>query len=167
MRGYLATTQPIKGSGIGPPNDMSNDGHALYLCVLQRRAGRRAGDVLSRFLVELQLCQQGLLALPDQMLPLLFFQLPLPPQLVLLLTVVVVEHLAPGAEIDVLLPQDVDQLHVLGKRAGSQLRGSRAAPRRAAPAAREGRAALERGRKGTPWSVAAAPATPCPSVSVR
>ncbi|TNN60363.1 hypothetical protein EYF80_029444 [Liparis tanakae] len=80
---------------------------------LQRGAGRRAGDVLSRLLVQLQLCQQGLLLLPDLMLPLLFLQLPQPPQLVLFLTVVVVEHLAPGAQIDVLLPQYVNQVHVL------------------------------------------------------
>lgn len=80
---------------------------------LQRGAGRWAGYVLSRFLVELELCQLGLLLLPEQMQPLLLLQLPLPLQLMLFLTVVVVKHLSPGSEINVLLPQDVDQVHVL------------------------------------------------------
>lgn len=51
------------------------------------------------------------------MQPLLLLQLELTLVLVLLLTVVVVEDLTPGAQVDVLLPQDVDQVHVLRKHA--------------------------------------------------
>lgn len=80
---------------------------------LQRSHWRRARHILPRFLIELQLCQQGLLLLLDQMEPLLFLQLQLPLQLVLFLPVVVVEHLAAGSQIDVLFPQYVDEVHVL------------------------------------------------------
>lgn len=80
---------------------------------LQSRDRRRAGHVLPCFFIELQLCQQGLLLLPEQMQPLLFLQLMLPLQLVLFLPVVVVEHLAAGSQVDVLFPQYVDEVHVL------------------------------------------------------
>ncbi len=95
----------------------------VYLCNLKRcdsrrqwGAGQWAGYVLSRFLIKLKLRQQGLLLLPEQLQPLLLFQLQLPLQLIFFLTVVVVKDLAPGTEINVLLPQYVDQVHVLEKR---------------------------------------------------
>lgn len=104
---------------------MTNDSHVLprtYLHNLeglsgwpQGATGWRAGDVLARLLVQLQLRQQRLLLLPQQMQPLLLLQLQLPLVLVLLLTVVEVKDLTPGAQVDVLLPQDVDQVHVLRK----------------------------------------------------
>lgn len=56
------------------------------------------------------------------MQPLLLLELKLPLQLMFLLAVVVVKHLPSGSEINVLLPQDVYQVHVLEKREVDQVR---------------------------------------------
>ena len=150
--------------------DMSNGSMCLYLSYLkgcdswrQRDAGLRARDILSCLLVKLKLRQQGLLLLPQQMQPLLLLQLPLPLQLMLFLAVVVVEHFAPGTEIDVLFPQYVNQVHLLERQPQIALESCEL-PR--GPAVRI-QSVLEQERATLLLNVAVVPATPCPFVSAH
>ena len=76
-------------------------------------AGHRAGDELASLLVQLQLSQQGFLPLQQHLPPLLLLQITLLLQLVLLLPIAEVEHLPARPQVYVLLPQDVDHVHVL------------------------------------------------------
>lgn len=141
---------------------------SVYLCDLQRWDGQLelgarlcTGNVFSSLLIKLQLSEQCLLLLPQQMQPFLFLQLPLPLQLMLLLTMVVVEHLSAGAQINVLLPEYVNQVHVLkGEKKRKKLSS-------VCRVVRSIHAVLQWKRESLLWSVAAAPATPCPSVSVH